>query len=93
MALISLRGQWRGSDTIYKLVGIEAPAIFQLQFADFIARRRVARNFSVPMLSRGNDCKAQLSAILPIDRDRKRGRECARDREGGRGGESEQERK
>lgn len=24
------------------------------------------------MLSRGNDCKAQLSAILPIDRDRKR---------------------
>jgi len=27
------------------------------------------------MLSRGNDCKAQLSAILPIDRDRKRGKE------------------
>jgi len=24
------------------------------------------------MLSRGNDCKAQLSAILPIDRDRKK---------------------
>jgi len=33
-------GAARGNNTIYKLVGIEAPAIFQLQFADFIAQCR-----------------------------------------------------
>lgn len=35
-----LTGDGAGNNTIYKLVGVEAPVIFQLQFADFIARRR-----------------------------------------------------
>jgi len=58
--------------------------IFQLQFADFIASRRAARNFSESMLSRGNDRAARSSAISPADRDgEKEANEVERERRKG----------
>lgn len=40
-----------------------------------ILSRDAARNFWESMLSRGNDCKARLSAILPVETEKKRERE------------------